>query len=108
VSKFITLIYSTFLCGSQLTKQGLGTTCGFLKTATSEVRWKKKDLPGHRHGKLFIGRPCKKIADDLLKLSRHQLKVVVATLTEQAPVRGHLYSMGLCWGYNLQILQEGD
>jgi len=25
------------------------------------------DLPGLRHGKLFIGRPCKKRADDLLK-----------------------------------------
>jgi hypothetical protein len=32
------------------------------------------DLPGLRHGKLFIGRPCKKRADDLLKLGRHQLK----------------------------------
>jgi ribonuclease HI len=32
-----------------------------------------KDLPGHRHGKLFIGGPCKKRADDLLKLNRHQL-----------------------------------
>jgi len=40
-----------------------------------------RDLPGHRHGKLFIGRPCKKRADDLLKLSRHQLKMVVAILT---------------------------
>ena len=24
-----------------------------------------KDLPGHRHGKLFTGKPCKKRADDL-------------------------------------------
>ena len=32
------------------------------------------DLPGLRHGKLFIDRPCKKRADDLLKLRRHQLK----------------------------------
>jgi len=54
-----------------------------------------RDLPGHRHGKLFIGRPCKKRADDLLKLSRHQLKMVVAILTGYAPVRGHLYIMGL-------------
>ena len=29
-----------------------------------------KDLPGHRHGKLFIGKPCMKRVDDLLKLSR--------------------------------------
>jgi len=54
-----------------------------------------RDLPGHRNGKLFIGRPCKKRADDLLKLSRHQLKMVVAILTGHAPVRGHLYIMGL-------------
>jgi hypothetical protein len=56
-------------------------------------------LPGHRHGKLFIGRPCKERADDLLKLrSRHQLKMVVATLTGHAAVRGHLYTMGLSDG----------
>jgi hypothetical protein len=53
------------------------------------------DLPGHRHGKVFIGRPCKKRADDLLKLSRHQLKRVVAILAGHAPVRRHLYIMGL-------------
>jgi hypothetical protein len=32
--------------------------------------------------------------DDLLELSRHQLKMVVAILTGHAPVRGHLYTMG--------------
>jgi hypothetical protein len=26
-----------------------------------------KDFPGHRYGKLFIGKPCKKRVDDLLK-----------------------------------------
>jgi len=52
-------------------------------------------LPGHRHGKLFIGRPCKKRADDLLKLSRNQLKMVVAILIGHAFVRGHLYTIGL-------------
>jgi hypothetical protein len=48
-----------------------------------------------RHGKLLIGSPCKKRADDLLKLSRYQLKMVVAILTGHAPVRGHLYTMGM-------------
>jgi hypothetical protein len=33
-----------------------------------------KNVPGYRHGKPFISRPCKKRADDLLKLSRNQLK----------------------------------
>jgi len=33
-----------------------------------------KDISGCRHGKLFVGKPCKKRADDLLKLGRHQLK----------------------------------
>jgi hypothetical protein len=42
-----------------------------------------------------MGRPCKERADDLLKLSRHQLNMVVAILTGHAPVRGHLYIMGL-------------
>jgi hypothetical protein len=54
-----------------------------------------RDLPGHRHGKLFIGRPCKRRADDLLKLSRHQIKAAVAVLTGHVPVRRHLYIMGL-------------
>ena len=47
-----------------------------------------KDLPGLRHGKLFIGRPCKKRADDLFKLGRHQLKMVTAIYTGHAPVSG--------------------
>jgi len=53
------------------------------------------DLPGLRHGKLFIDGSCKKRADDLLKLGRHQLKMVIAIYTGHVPVRGHLYTMGL-------------
>ena len=49
-----------------------------------------------KHGKLFIGRTCKKRADDLLKLDRHQLKLIAAILTGHAPVRGHLRTIGLC------------
>jgi hypothetical protein len=55
-------------------------------------------LPVHRYDKLFIGRPCKKSADDLLKLSRQKLKMVVAILTRHAIIRGHLYTMGLIDG----------
>jgi hypothetical protein len=54
-----------------------------------------KDMPGRRHGKLFISRPFKKRADDLLKLNRHELKMAVAFLTGHAPVRGYLRIMGL-------------
>jgi hypothetical protein len=54
-----------------------------------------RDLPGHRRGKLFIDKPCKKRADNLLKLSRHLLRLTVAILTGHAPVRGHLFTMGL-------------
>jgi hypothetical protein len=54
-----------------------------------------RDLPGHRYGKIFIGRPCKNRADDLLRLSRPQLKMVVAILTGQASVRRHLNITGL-------------
>jgi len=57
--------------------------------------WAWIDLPGLRHGKLFIDRPCKKRADDLLKLSRHQLKMVTVIYTGYAPVRGHLYTVGM-------------
>jgi hypothetical protein len=52
----------------------------------------------HRHGKLIIGTPCKKRADDLLKLSTHQLKMVVAILIGHAPVRRHLHIMDLFEG----------
>ena len=52
-------------------------------------------MPNHRYGKLFIDRPCKERVDDLLKLSRHQIKMVVAIFTGHAPVRGHLFIMGL-------------
>jgi hypothetical protein len=57
-----------------------------------------RDLSGHRHRKLFIGSSCTKRADDLLKLSRHQLQMVVAILTGHAPVRRHLNIMGLFKG----------
>jgi hypothetical protein len=35
------------------------------------------------------------MADDLLKMNRHQLKLVVAILTGHAPVRCHLRTIGL-------------
>jgi hypothetical protein len=54
-----------------------------------------RDVPGHKHGKLFISGPCKNRAEDLLKLSRHQLRMMVAILTGHAPVRTHLRTMGL-------------
>jgi len=53
------------------------------------------DLPGLRHGKLIIDIPCKIRADDLLKLGRNQLKMAIAIYTGHAPVRGHLYTVGL-------------
>ena len=56
------------------------------------------DLPGLRHGKLFIGRTCKKRTYDLLKLSRHQIKMVIAIYTGNAPLWGHLFTMGLLDG----------
>ena len=55
-------------------------------------------MPGCKHGKLFLGRPCKKRADDLLKLDWHQLKLVSAIPTGHAAVRGHLRTLGLCDG----------
>jgi hypothetical protein len=49
-----------------------------------------RDLQGHRHGKHSVGRSCKKRADDMIKLSRHQLKMVLAILTGHAAVSRHL------------------
>jgi hypothetical protein len=67
-----------------------------LHTGSTQSPW--KDSPGHRHGKLFISRPYKRRAEDLLKLSRHQLNVVAAILTGHAPMRKHLHIMGLSDG----------
>jgi hypothetical protein len=53
-----------------------------------------KNIPGHRHGRLFISKQCKKRAKDLLTLSRHQLSTVVAFLTGHAPVQKHLNTIG--------------
>jgi hypothetical protein len=52
-------------------------------------------MPGCKHGKLFIGRPCKKRAEDLLKLDRHQIKLTAAILIGHVPVRGNLRTDGL-------------
>jgi hypothetical protein len=51
--------------------------------------------PGCKHGKLFIGRSCKKRADDLLKLDRQQLKLIAGILTGHTTVRSHLRTIGL-------------
>ena len=51
-------------------------------------------MPGCKHEKLFIGRPCKKRADDLLKINRHQLKLVVTILNWHDSVWGHLRNVG--------------
>ena len=53
-----------------------------------------RNLPRCKHGKLFIGRTCKKRADDQLKLDGHQLRLIAATLTGHAPVRCHLCTAG--------------
>jgi hypothetical protein len=52
-----------------------------------------QDPPAYYY--LKLGKPCKKRANDLLKLSRHLLRLTVAIFTGHAPVRGHLYTMGL-------------
>jgi hypothetical protein len=57
-----------------------------------------RDVPGHKHGKLFISGLCKKRAEDLLRLSRHQLRMIVAVLTGHAPARTHLRTLGLFEG----------
>ena len=59
-------------------------------------------------GVLFAlsARFCKKRADDLLKLSRHQLKMVIAILTGHAPIRGHLYTMGLFCRLETETVQH--
>jgi hypothetical protein len=51
--------------------------------------------PVCKHGKLFIARPCKKRADDLLKLDRHKLKLIAGIYTGHAAVRSHLRNICL-------------
>jgi hypothetical protein len=56
------------------------------------------ELPGLRHSKLFTGKPCKVRTDTLLKLRRSQLRMITAVYAGHAPVRGHLFTVGLCDG----------
>jgi hypothetical protein len=51
------------------------------------------ELPGLRHSKLFIGKPCKVRTDTLLKLNRSQQRMITAVYTQHAPVRGHLFTI---------------
>jgi hypothetical protein len=57
-----------------------------------------RGLTGYRHGKLFVSGLCRKGAADLVKLSRHNLKMVVAILIGHAPVITHLRIMSLFEG----------
>jgi hypothetical protein len=55
------------------------------------IAW--ENLSGHRHDELFVSGPCNKRAEDLFKLSRYQLRTVVAFLTGHASVKKHLNIM---------------
>jgi hypothetical protein len=90
VVQFISIVtHSSLILSNQFPAQYNFSLCQQKKYKFFNLRSR------HRHGKLFIDRPCKKRADNLLKLSRRQLKMVVAILTGHAPVRGRLYTMGL-------------
>jgi hypothetical protein len=73
-----------------------------------------KELPGLRHSKLFTGKPCKVQTDTLLKLNRSQLRMITAVYTGHAPVRGHLFTIGLfngdpicrCCGMETETVQH--
>ena len=52
-------------------------------------------MPGCKHGKLFIGRTCNKRADDLLRLNRRHLKPIAVIPTGHAAARSHLRTVGL-------------
>jgi hypothetical protein len=68
-----------------------------------------KELPGLRHSKRFTNEPCKALTDSLLKLNRSQLRMIIAVYTGHAPVRGHLFNIGLFDGDpDMQILRNGD
>jgi hypothetical protein len=64
-----------------------GSTSSYLEGCTRTRTWQ-----------VFLSGRCKKRTEDLLKLSRHQFRMVVAILTGHAPVRTHLRTMGLFEG----------
>jgi hypothetical protein len=83
---------------SAMPLQGPEPALGVPRCSAREAIRAWTGLKGHRHGKLFISGPRRKIAAELLKLSRHQLKMVFAILTRHAPVRTHLLTLGLFEG----------
>jgi hypothetical protein len=81
----------------------LGNTLVFSKTCSQNWTMNQhytacRNLSGHRHGQLYITRPSKKRGEDLLKLSRHQQRTVVAFLMGHTPVKKHLNIMSLFVG----------
>ena len=71
----------------------------FSRLESRKIKSTFKCKRGYQFNKLNIycnniSKPNRAV-DNLLKLSRHQLKIVVAIFTGHAPVRGHLYIMGL-------------
>lgn len=76
---------------------------GVAKTAVrGEVKkWVTKQQKDHwekitrqQHGKLFIKEPSKKLAEELLKLNRNQLRTVIGLLTGHCALKGHLQKIG--------------
>ena len=78
--------------------------CGIPYRNAQQVvrRWANKQhlsewnlSPGNIHGKRMVIRPSKKLAEDLIRLSRPKLRKVIGFLTGHAPLRKHLHTMGI-------------
>lgn len=94
----------------ELARQGAATTfCGpepVLGITKSSARgvitdWVKnkhkqhwRDIPGNRHGKIFIKGPCPKRTEELLRKNRSQLRIITGLLTGHFPVKKHLHTIG--------------
>jgi hypothetical protein len=65
--------------------------CSARKALKNWIECQHRITWSHRHGKLLLVDHVRKE----LKLSRHQLRLVVAILPGHAPVRKHLHIMGL-------------
>ncbi|KAJ8959355.1 hypothetical protein NQ318_022041 [Aromia moschata] len=90
--------------GSATTVIGPEPMCGIPKSSVSLwlTRWKNKEhqsywnhIPGQTNSKWMVKTPSKVLTDEILRLSRNQIRLVTGLITGHCHLRKHLHRMGI-------------
>lgn len=79
---------------------GVGVTKSAVKGAIAKWTLQQQtrhwaEIPGQRHSKLMMGRPCPSLTEEVLRLSRKKLRAVTGLITGHCTLRKHLHNMGI-------------